>query len=175
MNNLIYPIDFKIDIDILQKQTLEIINKYPFKVENQICFQNTSENINDVYQGTGDMRLSHSVSYNLKETDFKYFNSEFNNTIFRQIYDLIPFKIGRMRLMNVPAKRCYWMHTDPKLVRYHFAIFTNEDCFVLYRNHGIFNIPADGVCYRMSVDEPHTVVNASRQDRIHLVISGFMD
>ena len=58
------------------------------------------------------------------------------------------------------------------MVRYHFAVDTNENCFILYRDHKHFHIPGDGVCYEMNTDEYHTVVNASREDRVHLVISG---
>jgi hypothetical protein len=171
MNNLITPINFKIDIDVLKLETTEILKKFSFNKENQICFQNTSTMYN-VYEGTGDSRLSHCPMYGLKEEDFKFFNPEFSDTIFKKIFDTFPFNIGRMRLMNVPSKKCYWMHTDPGIVRYQFAIETNPDCFILYREHGAYHIPPDGMCYKMNTDEYHTAINASREDRIHLVISG---
>ena len=170
--NLITPINFEVDIDRLKHDSAKALEKFPFNNHNQICFVNTSGDNLDPYEGTGDSRLSHCPMYGLKEEDFNIFNTAFNNTIFEEICQHFPFKMGRIRLMKVPAKKCYWMHNDPGMVRYHFAVETNEDCFILYRDHGHYHIPADGVCYRMNTDEHHTAVNASREDRIHLVISG---
>tara|TARA_B110000305_G_C19460497_1_gene653998 strand:+ start:855 stop:1376 length:522 start_codon:yes stop_codon:yes gene_type:complete len=169
--NLITAIDYKIDINKLQKDTTKVLETYPFNKHNQICFQNTNINYNP-YQGTGDSRLDHCPMYGLQEEDFIVFNPEFHGTVFEEIWKTFPHKMGRMRLMKVPAKKCYWMHNDPGIVRYHFAIDTNPDCFILYRDYGHYHIPADGVCYKMDTDEHHTAVNASRDDRIHLVISG---
>ena len=167
----IEPIEFSVDINRLILDSKKVLSKYPFNDHNQVCFQNTSKEF-DVYQGTGDSRLPHCPTYGLPEKDFVYFNEEFTDTIFCEIFNSFPYKMGRMRLMKVPPKKCYWMHNDPGMVRYHFAIDTNEDCFILYRDHGHYHIPADGVCYRMNTEEHHTAVNASREDRIHLVISG---
>ena len=77
-----------------------------------------------------------------------------------------------MRLMKMLPKKAMWMHNDPGMVRYHFAIITNENCFILYRDHGHYHIPNNGMCYYMNTEEYHSAVNASREDRIHLVISG---
>lgn len=171
--DLIFPTDYKVDVERLKADTYKVLEEYPINEHNQICLQNTSENW-DVYQGTGDSRLSHSPMYGYKEKDFTYFNPVFNGTVFEEIWNTFPYKMGRMRLMKVPAKKCYWMHNDPGMVRYHFAIITNEDCFILYRNHNHIHIPANGVCYEMNTEEHHTAVNASREDRIHLVISGLV-
>jgi hypothetical protein len=170
--NLITPISYKINIDQLKHDSAVVLDKYPFNNHNQICFQNTQGVKSDPYQGTGDSRLDHCPMYGLEESDFTEFNPEFNGTVFEEIFKTFPHTIGRMRLMKVPAKKCYWMHNDPGMVRYHFAVDTNADCFILYRDHGHYHIPADGVCYKMDTDEHHTAVNASRDDRIHLVISG---
>lgn len=169
--NLITPIDFSVDVSRLIEDTRAALVKYPFNNHNQICFQNTTTDY-DVYQGTGDSRLDHCPMYGLAEEEFVNFNPDFQGTVFEEIWNTFPYKMGRMRLMKVPAKKCYWMHNDPGMVRYHFAVDTNEDCFILYRDHGHYHISADGVCYRMNTDEHHTAVNASRDDRIHLVISG---
>lgn len=171
MKNLIHKIDLKVDIDKLKEDCNYVLSQYDFNKHNQICFQNTTEDY-DVYEGTGDARLSHCPMYGLKETDFKYFNPEFNNTIFKHIYDVFPFKIGRMRLAKLPAKKCYWMHTDPGMTRFHFAIHSNKDCLMVYRDYGAIHIPDDGFCYKMKTEEYHTAINASKEDRIHLLITG---
>lgn len=172
MKKLINTVDYKIDVNRLQNDCINILKKYKFNEHNQICFQNTSSEVQDVYEGTGDARLSHCPMYGLLEEDFNYFNFEFNNTIFREIFDTFPHKIGRMRLTKLPSKKCYWMHNDPGMVRYHFAIFTNENCFILYKDHAHYHIPADGICYKMNTDEYHTALNSSNEDRIHLLITG---
>ena len=44
--NLITAIDYKIDINKLQKDTTKVLETYPFNKHNQICFQNTNINYN---------------------------------------------------------------------------------------------------------------------------------
>ena len=172
MTNLIRAIDFSVDHNQLIEDTHRIMEKYPFNKENQICFQNTKDSPPDPYQGTGDSRLDHCPMYGLEERDFTEFNPEFRGTVFEYIFENFPHTIGRMRLMKMLPKRAMWMHNDPGMVRYHFAIITNENCFILYRDHGHYHIPSDGVCYFMDTEEYHSAVNTSREDRIHLVISG---
>lgn len=172
MSLLIKEIDFSVDIAELQRDCSLILSNYTFNEHNQICFQNTSPDKADVYEGTGDARLSHCPMYGLKEQDFKYFNAEFDKTVFRKIFDTFPYKIGRMRLTKLPPKKCYWMHNDPGMIRFHFAIFTNDNCFILYKNYSHYHIPANGICYKMETEKYHTAINASNEDRIHLLITG---
>ena len=172
MTELIRATDFSVDHKQLVDDTNRIIEMYPFNKQNQICFQNTKDSPPDPYQGTGDSRLDHCPMYGSEERDFTEFNPNFKGTVFEYIFENFPYTMGRMRLMKMLPKRAMWMHNDPGMVRYHFAIITNENCFILYRDHGHYHIPSDGMCYFMDTEEYHSAVNTSREDRIHLVISG---
>jgi hypothetical protein len=165
---MIQKLQYKIDIEQLQFETKKILDKYPVNEQNQICFQNTKPNLNDVYEGTGDARLPYCPTYNKPEKDFIYFNNEFKDTIF---YSISQRFSGRMRLNVLPNKKCYRMHIDPNLIRYHFAIFTNDNCFILYKDKKHYHIPANGYCYKMDARIDHTALNAGKENRIHLVIS----
>ena len=85
-------------------------------------------------------------------------------------YQGIP--VCRMRLMRVPAKRCYTMHVDGDTDRYHFAVISNENAFFVFKNQQrIQSIPCDGHAYKVHVEEPHTFVNTNSDfDRLHLVL-----
>ena len=72
---MIERLDFKVDIDQLLKETRTILNRYPVNDQNQICFQNTKPDLNDVYEGTGDTRLRQSPSYEKDEKDFIHFKN----------------------------------------------------------------------------------------------------
>ena len=41
-NNLITPIEFKVDIERLKYDSAKAIERFPFNNHNQICFVNTS-------------------------------------------------------------------------------------------------------------------------------------
>ena len=168
---MIEKLDFNVDINRLRSDTKKVLTEYPVNDQNQICFQNTKPNLTDVYEGTGDARLPYCPTYNKPEKDFIYFNNEFKDTIF---YDISLKFSGRMRLHVLSSKTCYWMHLDPNIIRYHFAIFTNDNCFILYKNKNHYHIPADGHCYKMDARIDHTALNAGKENRIHLVISNFI-
>jgi len=165
---MIEKLDFNVDINRLRSDTEKVLTEYPVNDQNQICFQNTKFGLDDVYEGTGDARLPQCPTYKKLEKDFVYFNMTFRDTIF---YDISQKFSGRMRLHVLSSKKCYWMHTDPNIIRYHFAIFTNDNCFILYKDNYQFHIPADGHCYKMDAGPNHTALNAGKENRIHLVIS----
>jgi hypothetical protein len=91
--------------------------------------------------------------------------------VFEEIYKTFPHKIGRMRLMKMGPKKCYWLHNDPGLIRYHFAVVTNPGAFILYEKGNHYHIPADGYAYEMDANTNHTALNSGREDRIHLVLN----
>ncbi len=163
--------EFTIDYDKLLNDYNKVMSNHKFNDHNQICFVNTQDSDNDVYQGTGDIRLAHSNSYGLEEKDFTKFNTNFNGTIFEEIYKTFPYEIGRMRLMKMGPKKCYWLHNDPGLIRYHFAVVTNPGAFILYEKGNHYHIPADGYAYEMDANTNHTALNSGREDRIHLVLN----
>jgi len=79
-------------------------------------------------------------------------------------------KVGRARLMRMKPKSCLTYHRDDSSVRLHIPIVTNEGCFFI-NNETVGKMHKPGVVYLFDVASKHTAVNASREDRIHLVIN----
>ena len=73
----------------------------------------------------------------------------------------------RTRVMKLFSKRCYFWHKDTTK-RLHIPIITNPHCFLLIG--GVqFHLPADGYSYVVDTTKMHTAVNASKEERVHIV------
>ncbi len=105
-----------------------------------------------------------------EEADFTEFNAVFKDTIFYEIYQSMPFKIGRMRLNFLPERTVFPMHRD-SAARAHIAVETNENCFLISGDAQAHHVPADGNTYVFDTKESHTAFNASRKGRIHLTMA----
>ncbi len=79
-------------------------------------------------------------------------------------------KIGRARLMRMKPKSCLTYHKDDSTVRVHVPIITNEACFFI-NNDIVGKMHKEGCVYLYDVASKHTAVNASREDRVHLVVN----
>lgn len=109
----------------------------------------------------------------ISEDDFTIVNEEFRGTALESLLHSLPFPYRRTRLMRLPKKTCLTIHNDTCL-RYHYAIKTNPACFLVHMKDNIgefHHVPADGYLYEMDGTKVHTAINASKQERIHLVIS----
>jgi len=69
-------------------------------------------------------------------------------------------------MMNLKSKTCLSYHKDPT-VRFHMPVITNESCFLIIDKE-VHHLPA-GKCYIIDSTLPHTAVNASFEDRIHII------
>ena len=162
-----------IDVEELQETVVDFLYRYHWDKSNQLCLLNTEDwTPGDPYQGIGHVKEPGYPAFGYKEGDFKVFHPDYEDTILGKIYREFPLPVCRMRLMRVPAKKCYTMHIDGDTYRYHFAVISNEDAFFVFKNQQrIKHIPVDGYAYRVHVKEPHTHVNCNADfDRIHLVL-----
>ena len=127
------------------------------KWDTQICLQGT-ETIKDPFAGIGSAR-----DLPEKEIEFKYpiFDLPYLNSIIKE------WGLYRVRLMNLKSKTCYSYHQDQGK-RFHIPIITNDNCFFIIDDK-IVRYPADGNWYMVDTDKKHTAVNASWEDRIHLI------
>ena len=69
--------------------------------------------------------------------------------------------------MNLKPKRCYTYHYD-LTKRFHIPIKTNDKCFFIVDKE-VIQFPADGNHYILDTTKNHTAINASKEDRIHLI------
>jgi hypothetical protein len=113
----------------------------------------------------------------VRESEFQVINEEFQGTAVESLLRKLPFQFGRTRLIKMPPKSCLSIHWDTSL-RWHYAIVTNPACYLIHMqgDQGTFHhIPADGYLYEMDARMTHTAINASKEPRIHLVISDAHD
>ena len=127
------------------------------KWKEQICLQGTTT-IKNPFVGVGKV-----ADLPVKEKEFIYplFDLPYINSIIKE------HNLYRVRLMNLKSKTCYSYHQDYGK-RFHIPIITNDNCFFVIDDK-IKRYPADGNWYIIDTTLKHTAVNASREDRIHLV------
>lgn len=126
--------------------------------DTQIMLQYAGDN-KDPFYGTG----------NLKDT--KYWEYEYCNFLFKQLtYTnmlIDKFNMVRTRVMRMHPKTCYTYHKD-HTKRLHIPLITNENCMFIIDDK-IHRYPADGNYYVVDTTKKHTAVNASFEERIHIV------
>lgn len=125
--------------------------------DTQIGLQ-TVPGITDPFYATG--RITDKEH---KETDFTefLFDLPYTNSILKDN------KVCRARVMRMKPKTCYTYHQD-YTKRLHIPLITNESCFLIVDKE-VLHLPADGSIYIIDTTKFHTAVNASREDRIHIV------
>ena len=126
----------------------------------QICLQGVKGN-NDPFLGRG--KVVDIIKKGYKETDFTYllFDMPYTNSIINNL------NLCRTRIMNLKYKTCYSYHQD-LTKRIHIPLVTNENCWIIIEKE-VKHYPADGNWYEINTTKKHTAVNASWEDRIHLV------
>ena len=184
MNNVI-PIsaryiqetDILYDVNMLKKEVTELYSVYQRDQINLRKPHNLDDMLGITY-GSGSL-YSKETGKTIDED--KNWNSYIS--IFKDLYliecikDLEHYvwqryrnKIGRARLMRMKPKSCLTYHKDDSTVRLHIPIVTNEGCFFI-NNDIVGKMMNPGRVYLYDVASKHTAVNASREDRIHLVIN----
>ena len=132
---------------------LELLPEY----DTQISLQ-TIKGETDYNYGTGRLdNLEH------KEKDFivPLFDMPYTNSIIKDL------GMYRTRVMRMHSKTCYSYHQDPTM-RIHIPLITNDKCFMIIDDE-IIRYSADGNYYIMDTTKMHTAVNASFEERIHIV------
>ncbi len=100
-----------------------------------------------------------------------YPESEFNVLVYPELeYTnsiITDLNMCRTRVMRMSKKSCYSYHYD-KTKRIHIPLVTNKNCFMVIEDE-VFRYPADGNYYIVDTTKMHTFVNASFEERIHIV------
>jgi hypothetical protein len=141
-----------LDLEKIKKE-LQTLPSY----DEQISLQGTKDNL-DPFWGIG-----RAIDLPEREVEFTYplFNIPYINSIIKE------HNLYRVRLMNLKSKTCYTYHKD-QCKRFHIPIITNENCFFIVDDN-LIRYPADGNYYIVDTDKKHTAINASKEDRIHLI------
>ena len=124
---------------------------------SQICLQGIKGNKDPFYVIGKVLDLNH------KEEEFVFpnFNLPYTNSILKSL------NMHRTRVMIMQPKTCYTYHLD-LTKRIHIPLITNDKCFFVIEDK-IVRYPADGNYYVVDTTKMHTAINASLEERIHIV------
>ena len=88
--------------------------------------------------------------------------------MFEDLYNVLRknYNVGRVRLMKSPPKTCLSWHVDDTK-RIHYPIVTQEGCFMLIEDE--VKHLTQHTWWLTNTLVKHTALNASLEDRIHLV------
>ncbi len=161
-------------------------NVISWSKEHQICLNTTVDSPDDFIKGCGSLMYDWSTSARIidqfgnerievkpydvpyNESDFSMLCSQFKNTLFEDVYNTLAskYKLGRVRIMKSKTKTCLSWHTDDS-IRVHYPIKTQDGCFMIIENE--VQHLSKFTWWETNTILPHTAMNASNEDRIHLV------
>ena len=82
--------------------------------------------------------------------------------------------VGRVRVAILPHKYCLTYHRDPESAyRFHIPVVTNENVMFII-DDTVRRMDICGQLYMLDVQKKHTVLNASREERIHIIFDGYV-
>lgn len=143
-----------IDVDLILLE-LENLPEY----DDQVMLQGVTEGGDPFYgiKHRRDEKLEvKEKCFTVPLFDFKYTN------------DIIQ-KLGmyRTRVIRLKPQRCYTYHIDYTM-RMHIPLVTNDKCMFII-DDVVHRFPADGRSYLIDTTLRHTAINASLEERIHIV------
>jgi len=161
-------------------------NVISWSKDYQICLNTTVDSPDNFIKGCGSLTHDWSTSKTIidqfgnerievktydvpyTETDFSVLCSQFKNTLFEDVYNKLAgkYKLGRVRIMKSKPKTCLSWHTDAN-IRVHYPIKTQDGCFMIIENE--VQHLSEFTWWETNTFPLHTAVNASKEDRIHLV------
>tara|TARA_B100001250_G_C19812874_1_gene796652 strand:+ start:1553 stop:2023 length:471 start_codon:yes stop_codon:yes gene_type:complete len=151
----------KYDLSKIKEELFDLLDINFMGIEwNQIYLQGKEKGIDPIEPTKGRMWKEideEELLWDVNLFDFPYINSILDER-----------KLCRTRIMKTKPKSCYLWHKDPRK-RLHIPITTNEHCFLLLEHDGRMHLPATGESYIVDTTQYHTQVNASREERIHIV------
>jgi hypothetical protein len=158
-----------------------VANKVIPAVNDQLCINSTIDKPNDIFHGRGslfydwdnkvmiDQKIEVPLrAVPLKETDFTTICDQFKGTLFEDAYNHLrkKYTVGRVRIMRSKPKTCLTWHTDDTQ-RVHYPMKTQEGCMMIIEEE--VKHLAQNTWWEINTFPLHTAINASTEDRYHLV------
>lgn len=81
--------------------------------------------------------------------------------------------LGRVRILRMPSRACYAYHRDPDVYRFHIPLYVKNGNFFIVDDK-LYTLDNIGQLYQVKTSELHTAVNASTEDRYHLVFDTYI-
>ena len=126
------------------------------KYEDQLALQKAP---GSKLSGQGTLSDLDDVTENMF-TEFIY-DMSYTNSILKK------HNVYRARLMKLKPRSNYTYHQD-YTKRFHIPLITNDKCFFVI-DEKVIRYPADGNYYIVDTTKLHTAINASTEDRIHII------
>jgi len=153
----------------LVEQCIKLGNDYGDWLNNddgQLAIQTDDPSKDNWRAGTGKS-ISKTSEW---ERNFKYVQPSLINTPVDDYLKWLDVPVFRARLMLSKSKTCYSVHRDysPRL---HLPLVTNTQCnFLITEPLQFFHMPANGTTTWVDTTKPHTFMNGSLENRLHLVM-----
>lgn len=149
-----------IDYNGILREVNLIRKKYNLEGENQISLQST-------FPDATPKEWNCSIG---KLDRLSYDESIYIHPIFEEMpltnHYINSLNAFRCRIMISDPKGCMSMHRDAS-PRVHIPVKTNKDCLMIIDKQ-CYNLEV-GNCYFTDTTKHHTAVNASRENRIHII------
>jgi len=174
---MITALDYKVDGHKLLIEVLATLTKLQISDEDQILFTHRKQDtdLDRFLRGAGSLKRENRNGLWAYTGEFAYLAEEFKNTYLEQVIEDVrniaaeyPKRIGRVRLLRLKPKTCYSLHTDKEEFRFHIPLATSRQSFFVCGDQ-IGRMEEIGRLYTFRTNLEHTAVNASFQDRYHLV------
>lgn len=181
-------LDLSFDTELLLESYNNLTSKINFDHNNQIGLSHRPGVENVWTDACGSLVIKDEKGniiskdgksqYTKQEKDFTIFNNLLFDSYFYQIKNELQKNLRvnftRIRLINLPPKRCLSWHLDNE-DRIHIPIKTKKGSFFLeQRDDGIncIEMLEIGCVYKvMTSKNYHTAINSSSKDRVHLVFN----
>lgn len=167
-----------IDFAKLCKEVYDLLEKYPIdKRTGQLSLKYRPENPPSFYDGIGPLANFETNEALGLEKEFSHYHPELENSYILDLcwrVELATYlRVGRVRLMSLPPRRCSSMHADDN-IRFHIPIQTNSQSFFQFIDGPSVHLAADGSLYWLNTLKQHMIMNGDLSKvRIHLVFSTY--
>lgn len=159
---LIYPLENINDFDVLKHEVLTLIEKVGLN-SNQIICQQLTPNSTDWTIGVGRIaELEHQ-----DEHLYKFINENLKGSKLEEL--ILKYDAFRTRVMIMPPKQCYSVHSDPT-PRIHVPIITNSQSWMVWPYLKSCEQMRCGKVYWTDTTKHHSFFNGGDTDRIHIVM-----
>lgn len=159
---MIKPLGICDPFDKLRSEVLSLTDNLG-EDHTQIICQTIEKDSIDWFTGIGsiydlehkDEHLYVNLNLNLKNTTIEYLINRFNGF--------------RTRIMIMPPKTCYSVHSDPT-PRIHIPIVTNTQSWMVWPMQSECHHLQERLIYWTDTTKNHTFFNGGMQNRIHLIM-----
>lgn len=178
MSTYIIPREQRFDVQRLE-ESVTYIKRMVGRDQVNLRGSNHVDDVRGIVYGAGSLYLEDKTAFTM-EKDFDHYLPAFESCYIIDVCKAIEnvmreygVSIGRARLLTLGPKSNLTYHKDAGApYRFHVPIVTNDDVFYI-TNDEVDRMPEPGRLYVYRTDVKHTVVNASRVPRVHLVCSGW--